>query len=40
MKISFVKLKIEITEVKALDQMHKIDDVLNIKKNSIEKIRK
>ena len=39
MKISFFKLKIEIIEFKAFDQIHRIDEILNVKQKFIDKIR-
>lgn len=39
MKIFLIKLKIEIIEFKILDQLHRIDEILNIKQKSIDKIR-
>ena len=39
MKISFFKLKIEITKLKTFDQIHRVDEVLNVKQKFIDKIR-
>ena len=39
MKISFFKLKIEIIEFKTLNQIHRIDEILNVKQKFIDKIR-
>ena len=39
MKISFFKLKIEIIEFKTFDQIHRIDEILNVKQKFIDKIR-
>ena len=39
MKISLSKLKIEITELKTLGQIHRVDEVLNVKQEFIDKIR-
>ena len=39
MKISLFKLKIEIIEFKTLDQIHRIDEILNVKQKFIDKIR-
>ena len=39
MRISLVKLKIEVTKLKAFDQLHRIDEILNIKQKFIDKIR-
>ena len=38
-KISFFKLKIEIIEFKTLNQIHRIDEILNVKHKFIDKIR-
>ena len=39
MKISLNKLKIDMHEIKILNQMHKVEEALNMKKKSIEKIK-
>ena len=39
MRIFLIKLKIEVTKLKALDQLHRIDGILNIKQKFIDKIR-
>ena len=39
MKISLKKLKLDITQIKALNQIHRIDGVLNIKQKAIDIIQ-
>ena len=39
MRIFLIKLKIEITKFKTFDQLHRIDEILNIKQKFIDKIR-